>query len=269
MDTETSKTLEVQIIRKAKDLGASLAGIADVNTLKRSPSHIIYGKLENYKGVGTKETSKVAAGEISWPENARSVIVIAVEHPVNNPELDWWKRGYSGGTPGNRILMTINSELASWLEAQRGIYVTKLPYLIEEGGIFLKDAAVLAGLGCIGENNMLVTPEFGPRVRLRALVIDEILSCTGPVDFDPCPDCDSLCREGCPQDAFGGKFFIEGEYGLKMLPARTGEYSRYRCNVQMEQDIQNSRKIPLEEIKESGGGINYCRRCEFACPVGR
>jgi len=50
----------------------------------------------------------------------------------------------------------------------------------------LKDAAVLAGLGCIGKNNLLLTPEYGSRVRLRAFTIDLVLPSTGPLPFDPC-----------------------------------------------------------------------------------
>ena len=38
--------LSVQIINKAISLGASLAGIASVEQLKKSPSHDIYTKIE-------------------------------------------------------------------------------------------------------------------------------------------------------------------------------------------------------------------------------
>jgi len=34
------------------------------------------------------------------------------------------------------------------------------------GDVSLRHAAVAAGLGVVGRNNLLVTPEFGPRVRL-------------------------------------------------------------------------------------------------------
>jgi epoxyqueuosine reductase len=37
-----------------------------------------------------------------------------------------------------------------------------LQYKVEEAGMFLKDAATLAGLGIIGKNNLLITPEFEP-----------------------------------------------------------------------------------------------------------
>ena len=77
-----------------------------------------------------------------------------------------------------------------------------LPYHVGKGGIFLKDAAVLSGLSIIGMNNLLITPEFGPRVRLRALCLDVEVEPTGPVDFAPCETCDMPCRQACPEESF-------------------------------------------------------------------
>ncbi len=111
--------LGAQIIEKAKGFGACLAGIANVEVLKESPSHLIYGKLDEYKGVGTKKSYKIRPGEVEWPENAKSAIIIAVEHPEKKPEIDWWEAGYSGSTAGNRILMSINDGLSEWLEKKK------------------------------------------------------------------------------------------------------------------------------------------------------
>lgn len=258
-----------RVIEKALELGASLAGIANVQTLKKSPSHSIIAKLDRYRGVGTRQADDTAPPDVAWPENMNSAIVIAVEHPEAQPELDWWRYGYRGGTPGNQILMSINDKLSTWLEEEKNIKTKKLPYYIEQGGIFLKDAAVLAGLGCIGKNNILVTPEFGPRVRLRAMLTDVLLPSTGPIDFDPCEDCDMPCRKVCPQDAFAQKIYSEELFGLPQLPARTGVYSRHICNVQMELDVANSEKVQTSGRIESEKLIQFCRRCEWACPVGK
>jgi len=269
MKSEISPDITSHIVEKAKEFGASLAGIADVEAVKTSPSHLVYGKLDENKTVGNIETGETNPWEIVWPENAKSVIVIAVLHPEKEPELDWWRDGYTGGTHGNRILMSINSKLSKWLEAEKGITSTQLPYHIEHGGIFLKDAAVMAGLGCIGKNNMVVTPEYGPRVRLRAMLTDVVLHGTGPIDFDPCEDCGMPCRSVCPQKAFGNRMYSEKQFGLDMLPARTGVYSRNLCNVQIERDDENSEKIVVEGQDEPGKLVKYCRRCELACPVGK
>lgn len=90
-------------------------------------------------------------------------------------------------------MIRINRELTSWIEGTLNIKTHQLPYCIEKGGIFLKDSAFFAGIGCVGKNNILVTPEYGPRVRLRAMLIEEEFVPTGPIDFDPCDNCEEIC----------------------------------------------------------------------------
>ena len=100
-----------------------------------------------------------------------------------------------------------------------GIPSFKLPYHIEYGAIYMKDAAVMAGLGCIGKRNMLVTPQYGPRQRLRVMLIDTDLSATGPSDFDPCRACSMPCRDACPQQAFDEKIFSKTDFNSMHYPA--------------------------------------------------
>ena len=258
-----------RITEKALAFGACMVGITTVALLRKSPSHLIYWKLGEFKGVGTKPFGETEPEKFAWPEGVKSVIIIAVEHPEERPELDWFQEKLKGGTPGNRILMTINAKLTQWLKEDLKIEATGLPYYIEQGGVFLKDAAVLAGLGCIGKNNLLVTPGFGPRVRVRAMLISEMLPQTDRVDFDPCKDCRMPCREACPQSAFLNKTYSENEFGLSQLPARTGVYNRNLCNTQMEEDILTGDRIAVQGETELKKRIKYCRRCETACPVGK
>ena len=260
--------LRKQIIEKAEAFGACLIGIADVETIRSSPSHVIYDRLDEYKGVGSQGSDERGQERILWYENAKSVIIVAIEHPKEKPETDWWRDGYTGGTHGNRILMDINTKLSEWLEKEKGIKTKRLSYYVRHGGIFLKDAAVMAGLGCLGRNNLLVTPQFGPRVRLRAMLTNTLLPVTKPVDFDPCKNCDMPCRKACPQGAFLNKIYSEEEFGLDKLPARSGVYDRNVCNIQMERDADNSSKIEIKGHDATGRLIKYCRKCEFACPVG-
>ena len=97
--------------------------------------------------------------------------------------MDWWFGLIS--PPGNTILVQIVKELCEWIPKIFDIEVFHFPYHVEHGGIYLKDAAVMAGLGCIGRNNLLVTPEFGPRIRLRAMALSVPMPSTGPIAFDP------------------------------------------------------------------------------------
>jgi epoxyqueuosine reductase len=257
-----------RIVAKAKSFGASLAGIAAAGLLKQSPSHIIYPRMEQNLGVGSRDTAEgIEAGQIAWPPEAGAVVVIAVEHKKDEPQLDWWDG--QAGTPGNRILIQINNNLSDWIEEKFEIKTHKLPYHVEKGGIFLKDAAVMAGLGCIGKNNLLVTPEFGPRIRLRAMILEAKVEPTGPVQYDPCDGCKEPCRHACPQNAFSDIVFSSVEMGMLTLPGRSGSFSRTVCNIQMEKDIAGAESLPAEDKDVAGKRIKYCRRCEFACIAGR
>ncbi len=263
------ENLSKEIIDKAIEYGALLAGVVNVEDLKKSPSHTIVGKMPPFEGEGTKEAEGRKRLEVTWPEGMKTAIVLAGDHPDDQPQLDWWVRGGKGGTKGNLIMMRIVSKLVKWLEDTKGIKSEKLPYFIEHGAVFMKDTAVLGGLGCIGKNNILVTRDHGPCLRLRVFMIDYELPSTGAIDFDPCADCKEYCRKVCPQNAFGEKTYSPEEYGQKELPGRNGVFDRIKCNYQMEIDNANLEEVQIKGQAEPTIRVKYCRKCELACPVGR
>jgi hypothetical protein len=98
----------VQIIKKAKELGATLAGITSVVQLRESPSHKMLSKFGTLiDGIYSFEQI-TEYHEIKWPTNARSALVIAISNPKDKPELDWSIA--SGNTQGNKLLISINTE---------------------------------------------------------------------------------------------------------------------------------------------------------------
>ena len=202
MNKPSPPELTERIVEKAKSLGASAVGVADVEQLRASPSHRISPKI----GMGLEVRWRDAPddfvpAEVDWPTGAVSAIVIGVSHPTDQPELDW----YDGkGTPGNRALITIVRELSDWLKDSFSLTTYRPPYFIESGGVFMKDAAVLAGLGSVGKNNLVITPKYGPRIRWRVLLLDHAAKPTGPVEYTPCDGCDRRCRKACPVGTFDG-----------------------------------------------------------------
>jgi epoxyqueuosine reductase len=291
VNTPSPSELTEQIVEKAKALGASLVGVADVEPLKASPSHRIAPTI----GMGLDARWRdapddVVPAAVDWPADAVSAVVIGVSHPTSQRELDW----YDGkGTPGNRALIGIVRELSEWLEGEFSCKTSRPPYFIESGGVFMKDAAVLAGLGSVGRNNLVVTPEYGPRVRWRVLLLDHAAEATGPVDFDPCAGCDEPCRRACPVGAFDETAYDASRLGQAQLPATDGTYDRITCNTKMAQDVEDaagalarseddrkdlaSTMNAFEEAvlalppagDEARYGVKYCRMCELSCPVGR
>lgn len=251
----------LRIARMARAAGATLAGVVSVDRLRAA-----------------------GALPLRWPPTrqipVRSVLVMALAHPATAPELDWW--GGPGGTEGNRVLIRIVQALGQRLAREMGIQCRDVPYGLERGGVRLKDAAVLAGLGVIGKNNLLITPSHGPRIRLRAMAMDCSLppqevrargggaadhappcpgSTTGSelarggelAPESPCAGCAAPCQSACPQGAFP-----------------SGIYDRARCKLQMTWD--EAHPAPLSQPDSTGHAgprIAYCRACELACPMGR
>jgi len=209
------------ILNKALELGASVAGYVPAEALRDCPS-------------------ARAAGPQGFSTFSGTIVVLGLYHDPQKPEMDLWEEGRS--TPGNRMLQRINRELVAWLGEIHGIEARDIPYQVDEGGIYLKDAAVLAGLGCIGRNNLVITPEFGPCLRFRALWVDmDSEAPIRPAIESPCETCDHPCETQCPQHALEG-----------------GRYSRTRCMSRMEAEKSGKK-----------GTVSHCRVCELACPAYR
>jgi reductive dehalogenase len=63
--------------------------------------------------------------------------------------------------------------------------------------------AMQAGLGELGRNGLLITPQFGPRVRISKVMTDLPLTPDAPVEFGVTEFCNACkkCAEMCPSQA--------------------------------------------------------------------
>jgi epoxyqueuosine reductase len=231
-----------EVIRQAESYAGIRAGVVRLEDVLRGPSYMVLRT-----GVCTMDRSTESVTK--WIEEGRSVLVLGLSHPVSNLPLDWFHRGNS---LGNRILMDIIGALIQWIRNAYGLNAQLLPYFLEQGGVFLKDAAVLAGLGIIGRNNLLIHREWGPRIRLRAMLIEGDLQPTQPVEnFSPCEACDKVCQKVCPGKAFSNETYI--------WPA---------CLSQLNFNKDNS--VPTGALDNGGNPVSvikWCRECELVCPV--
>ena len=79
MSTPSPSELTDRIVEKARSLGASVVGVADVETLKASPSHRIYPKIGMDPEVRWQDAPEEALHhEVEWPADAVSAVVIGV-----------------------------------------------------------------------------------------------------------------------------------------------------------------------------------------------
>jgi epoxyqueuosine reductase QueG len=87
--------------------------------------------------------------------------------------------------------------------------------------------AIEAGLGELGRHGLLITPKYGPRVRLGTVSTNLPLITDSPVSFGVsqfCDNCD-ICVKECEGDAIPkNKSDVQGFYKYKVDPFKCGPY---------------------------------------------
>ena len=114
-------------------------------------------------------------------------------------------------------------------------------YGIESEGFSNRHAAVEAGLGEIGFNNLLITPKYGPRIRLIVVLTEAKLVRDKRFDGKICDKkrCGYGCVYNCPANALNMK----------------GKINYQKC-------IDYNKSLPVLKIGDS----MRCGMCMAACP---
>jgi epoxyqueuosine reductase QueG len=95
-----------------------------------------------------------------------------------------------------------------------------------------KHVAELAGLGGIGRHSLLITPNFGPRVRLACLLTEASLEPSPLINKEYCAtNCDACIRE-CPAQALQIPRLGEA-YSMNKFACRTYRQAGLTCGLCM------------------------------------
>ena len=188
----------------------------------------------------------------------RSVIVLCMKHlDVFARSLDKDCQAYSQDLT-NRALSIACYPISRFLE-QKGYQafpmdasIRMFPYRDhcpdQVGRLDLRRAAELAGIGRIGRIAIVVTPEYGPRVQLAAILTDAALVPDQPLAKGLCPPDCRRCIAVCPSGALRSP--KEGEV---YRPTDQEKCMAYRSSY--------GGSSPL-------GRGQMCSLCRAVCPVG-
>lgn len=111
-----------------------------------------------------------------------------------------------------------------------------------------KMVAHVAGLGWIGKNCLLITPQHGPRVRWVTVLTQAPLKAVDNPGEQRCGDCTN-CVVICPAQAIKGRNYVDGE----------GREARFDFKKCQDYFAKLKAKFPWD----------VCGMCLYACPQGK
>ena len=192
---------------------------------------------------GSRELKERAAALLP---KARSVVVMGKE--IYREVVSLLKPSKQAGEAESGELLAAHSDYLngrlnravhelSILFRQKGYRSLPLPAVGPSDQRFLtallsyKHAAELAGLGRIGRHSLLITPTFGPRVRLACLLTEASLEPSPLVHKEYCTNCDA-CIQECPVQAL--QVPNQGDaYSMNKFACRTYRQAGLTCSVCM------------------------------------
>lgn len=260
------KKITAETFRRAKELGADLVSACSVAQMEKYP--------------GAKEAIK------QIDPRAKSFLVIGVR--MVSSSVSAADRNIRIAQFSTRLLYDELSRLGFALMREldnAGFSASPIPTylpvpmdqntkgLIAE--LSLRHIAYEAGLGSIGKNNLLVTRQFGPRVRFVSILTDAELAPARPGDQNLCSECD-LCVEACPT----GALKLKGEEAVMLCAKHHMKYGLpglIRFGIRLVKAPNDEEKINLIKSPEfwefwqnlNTGVFYYCFDCLNSCPVGK
>lgn len=243
-------TLAQDVKKEAKKAGFVVVGISNPEMLRDLP----YGKVE--------DVAFLKRPEEELPE-VRSVILMGIHawdsvfDIVADSSNLHFRRGHEPKMPLESY--QLYSQIAKNKAWTVAYYLEKKGFdSLPSGSIPLKTAAVKCGLGCQGKNTLLITPVYGPRVRLVSVLTTADLDADAPFKEDLCKNC-QRCVLACPARA------IE-PYSLKVNKCIV-----YAAEKPNSEDVPNeTRELEKRYIKRpTSNSLIECTTCLEACPIGK
>ena len=230
---EPDAALSMRMKEFSLSRGADLVGVADLgpaNAFIQSHGPSWIGRFPRAVSIGMRLND-----------------TIVDQHSPDDPRREslYWHHVYNVVTPALDFLAYDVARHLADLGFQAFPVPGSTPYDFGKlMGLFShKLAAHLAGLGWIGKSCMLLTEQFGPRVRFVSILTDAPLRAGSPLD-KPCGKC-RVCVEACPVGAFTGREFNpEESRDLRFDVFKCSEYRReHPCGLCVSSCPKGNKKV--------------------------
>nr|WP_207145930.1 tRNA epoxyqueuosine(34) reductase QueG [Brevibacillus brevis] len=242
------------IIAYAKEIGIDKIGFASADPFTTLKERLLVHREKGYEsGFEEPDLEKRTNPELLL-DGARSLISIALAYPskLKNPPKSE-PGAYRGilcraawGTDYHHVLRDKLDKLTRFImELEPG---ARIESMVDTGALSDRAVAERAGIGFVGKNCAIITPEFGSWVYLGELVTNLPLPSDHPIE-EGCGDC-NICVDACPTGAL-----IQG-----------GQLDAQRCVAYL---TQVKDFIPDEFRGKIGNRLYGCDTCQTVCPKNR
>lgn len=196
IDTSDRQRITLIIKKIAKYFGADLVGICKLDR-RWLYSDTITGGDRSQAGANQAPPNPSKPQEI--PEEFQYAVVMA-----SKMDYELYKY-FSCALPGGSTGLGYSEEAftgALVAEYIRNLGFKAIDCTTNDVGLTIPMAAQ-AGLGELGRNGMLITPRFGPRIRLFKVITDLPLLPDSPIDFGVTQFCEACgkCADMCPSQS--------------------------------------------------------------------
>lgn len=242
------------IIDYAKEIGIDKIGFASADPFTTLKERLIVHREKGYEsGFEEPDLEKRTKPELLL-DGARSLISIALAYPskLKNPPKSE-PGAYRGilcraawGTDYHHVLRDKLDKLTRFIKELEP--AARIESMVDTGALSDRAVAERAGIGFVGKNCAIITPEFGSWVYLGELVTNLPLPSDQPIE-EGCGDC-NICVDACPTGAL-----IQG-----------GQLDAQRCVAYL---TQVKDFIPDEFRGKIGNRLYGCDTCQTVCPKNR
>ena len=252
------KTLTNEVVTWLKANGASTVGISNVERFDGAPKgHHPSDLLHKARSVVTFGVA-LLHNALHWEGLLDNSELVQPKHRKDLLQNYFYKQ--TGYNMVNDLLNRMAIGISNFLESREffslffpasyglefeGIIKRTIPSMW--GLLSQRHAAVRAGLGEFGLNNVVVTPQYGPRIRFNSVITEAELTPSPLLKEKVClGDGCSICIEQCP-----GAISLRSEFDPKALWYNTPAQTNIAACLQL-------------------GPLHYCKgRCIKVCPVGK
>ena len=252
----TSTDLTDRIRAEALAIGFDAVGVARVQAYPHAGAFqewLRQGMHGEMAYIPRREAERLDPTEVV--PGARSIVSVAKLYrtqEIPDDLRDDSTRGvisrYAWGDDYHDVMSGQLKELRAWMERESDTTFDSRVY-VDSGPVLEREVAMLAGLGWIGKNTMLVSRELGSYFFLGEIITTLDLEADAPVT-DHCGSC-TKCLDACPTRAFPEPYVLDARKCLSYLT------------------IEQKGAIPAEHREAVGSQVFGCDICQEVCPWNR